>query len=187
MRNTLILVATLLVVLGGVYLLTTSFYAEPTTNTPTTTPEGSNSTSTPNPPRISQVSIALLDTTGSGTGKARGCDTVVLVSQNIPGTTTPLTAAMQVLFAQPEGTQPSAAYNFIARTKSTLKFERAEVRDSTAHIYLIGSLSGLSGVCDDPRAQIQIEETALQFGTVKTVQIYLNNQPTTLTPSQRGE
>ena len=76
--------------------------------------------------------------------------------------------------------------NFIARTNDTLSFERAEVdEDGTAHIYLTGELSGLAGVCDDPRAAIQIEETALQFATVAEVQLYLNDEPTDLIPSQQ--
>ena len=153
-----------------------------TTTTPaTTTTGGTTATAT-----TTQIKLALLDTTGSGTGKPRGCDTITLVTRTIPATTTPLTAAMQALFAEKEGTQPSSQYNFIARTKSTLKFDHASVQSGTASIYLTGSLSGLAGVCDDPRAQAQIEETALQFPTVKNVQIYLNNILTPLTPSERG-
>lgn len=135
----------------------------------------------------SSIKIALLDTTGNGTGKSRGCDNVAMVTRNVSATTTPLTAALQTLFAEKEGAQPSAEYNFIARTAKTLKFDHATVASGTANIYLTGSLSGLAGVCDDPRAQIQLEETALQFATVQKVQIYLNNKLTTLTPSEKGE
>lgn len=76
--------------------------------------------------------------------------------------------------------------NFIARTNRTLTFRRARVEEGTAHIYLEGELSGLGGVCDNPRAAIQIEETALQFDTVEEVQLYLNGEPTDLRPDMRG-
>jgi spore germination protein GerM len=186
MKNVLIAVLAGLLVVAVLYI----FRKEPAPSAQnpqaTSTPQtGGNATATPNAPTVTQIKIALLDTTGQGTGKARGCDTVNLVARTIPATTTPLAAAMHALFAAPEGSQPGTQYNFIARTKNTLHFERATVANGTAHIYLTGSLSGLAGVCDDPRAQIQIEETALQFSTVQKVQIYLNNQPTTLTPSQQ--
>lgn len=151
----------------------------PTATTTDTTGQAQNTTTS--------IKIALLDTTGSGTGKSRGCDNVAMVSRTVAATTTPLTAALQTLFAEKEGAQPSAEYNFIARTAKTLKFDHATVASGTANIYLTGSLSGLAGVCDDPRAQIQLEETALQFATVQKVQIYLNNKLTTLTPSEKGE
>ncbi len=137
--------------------------------------------------QTTSVKIALLNTTGTGTGKAAGCDTITLATRTVPATTAPLTAALQALFVEPEGTQPSTAYNFIARTKSTLHFDHAAVANGTASIYLTGSLSGLAGVCDDPRAQSQLSETALQFSTVQKVQFYLNGKLTTLIPSEKGE
>jgi hypothetical protein len=93
---------------------------------------------------------------------------------------------LRALFAeQATTTQPDTEYNFIARTKKTLKYDRVMLANGTAHIFLTGELSGLAGVCDDPRAAIQIEETALQFPSVKKVQLYLNGNPTTLIPSQQ--
>lgn len=129
------------------------------------------------------VKLALLDYPAVGdnyteesTGSEHGCDRVVMVEQDIEPTTTPLTAALTALFAidteEYEGWQ-----NFIAQTNDTLSFDRATVTDSVAHIYLAGELSGLAGACDNPRAAIQIEETALQFDTVDSVQLYLNDEP----------
>ncbi len=132
----------------------------------------------------SAVSIALL--TDGGDTPARGCDDVVLVPVTIAPTQAPLTAALTALFALPDE-EHEGYRNFIARTNSTLSFERATVEDGTAHIYFRGELSGLAGVCDDPRARIQIEETALQFETVDKVVLYLNGNETTLTPDMRGE
>ncbi len=178
----IIAILVLIILAGGAYMVINT-----PAGVPVVTDNGNNSQggqqATTTPAQTAQIKIALLDTTGSGTGKSRGCDNIVLATRTIPATSSPLTAAMQALFAEPEGTQPSTQYNFIARTKNTLKFERATVASSTAYIYLTGSLSGLAGVCDDPRAQAQIEETALQFPTVTKVELYLNGTPATLIPA----
>jgi len=60
------------------------------------------------------------------------------------------------------------------------------VEHGTASIYLSGELSGLAGVCDNPCASIQIEETTLQFPTVDNVVFYLSGEETDLTPGERG-
>lgn len=136
-------------------------------------------------PAVSTVSIALLDYTGEATGVMRGCDSVVMAERDVPRTTMPLTAALEELFSIQQE-EVAGWNNFIAKTKDTLSFERAIVEGGTAHIYLSGELSGLAGVCDNPRARIQIEETALQFPTVENVQLYLNGEATELQPDGRG-
>lgn len=134
-------------------------------------------------PFVQEVSIALLDTERVTTGnKERGCDYVVLHPADINPTQEPLSVALERLFAYEE-TEVAGYYNFISQTKDTLSFDRARVEEGTAHIYLTGQVSGLSGVCDDPRTRIQIEETALQFDTVSDVELYLNEESTTLTPN----
>jgi hypothetical protein len=188
--STKAIVGTLVLVLliGAGYAFAVSGGFSSTQNTVATSTPTTTTTDTPaQTAQSTSVKIALLDTTGSGTGKARGCDTVTMATRSITATTSVLTAAMQTLFSEPAGTQPSQAYNFIARTNKTLKFDHATIVNGTANIYLTGALSGLAGVCDDPRAQIQIEETALQFATVQKVGIYLNNKLTTLTPNEKGE
>ena len=149
--------------------------------TPTTTPEQIPETSA----ATSAVMLAMLDTAQVSTGASRGCDKVVMVNRPITSTTAPLTAALNALFAL-STTTVEGWFNFIPRTRDTLSFDHATVVAGTANVYLNGSLSGLAGVCDDQRAEIQIEETALQFPTVTRVQLYLNNQPVdTLAPSMK--
>ncbi|MCC7500875.1 hypothetical protein IT396_03725 [Candidatus Nomurabacteria bacterium] len=135
-------------------------------------------------PTTTTIKLALLDTAALGNGKERGCDRVVMIDRKIAATSSVLNASMRELFAE-DREELSGAFNFIARTNETLMFERATIEAGTAHIYLMGSLSGLAGVCDDPRAQIQIEETALQFSSIERVEIYLNGTKTNLTPSQQ--
>jgi len=148
------------------------------TGTATTTP------TTPVMSEVSKIQLALLDVAEATQGKRRGCDRVVMVPYDIEPTGAPLSAAMRLLFSQ-DNEQEGNWFNFIARTNDTLKFDRADVVSGTAFIYLTGQLSGLAGVCDDPRAAIQIEETALQFPSVTRVQLYLNGTKTSLVPSQQ--
>lgn len=132
---------------------------------------------------VDKISIALLtDPEGS---PERGCDDVVMVERTIDPTPAPLNSAISALFDIDETTIEGYRH-FIPKTTSTLSFDRAEIVDNEAQIYLTGELSGLTGVCDNPRAAIQIEETALQFSTIDTVQIYLNEQPTDLIPGQQN-
>lgn len=150
--------------------------------TPTTTPEA---IPTQSAAATSTVLLAMLDTAQISNGPSRGCDQVVMVNQQIATTTAPLTAALNALFSI-STTTVQGWFNYIPRTSATLQFASATVANGTANIYLTGSLSGLAGVCDNPRTEIQIEETALQFPTVQQVQLYLNNQPvTTLAPDMK--
>lgn len=182
-RTLIVVLAVLLIVsLGIAYYVTREPRADPTNPTPTST-----ATSTPTAPPAagtSRIELAMLDTAGTTNGAQRGCDRVVMVPITIATTTAPLTAAMRELFAL-STTSFGGYYNFIDRTRGTLSFDRATVESGTANIYLRGSLSGLAGVCDDPRTRIQIEETALQFPTVERVQLFLNGATSDLTPSQQ--
>ncbi len=131
------------------------------------------------------LSIAMLDYEGTSNGPMRGCDKLVFVEEVVPKTSIPLTVALQTLFSY-TGSEVKGHDNFIASVRDTLSFERAEVVNGTAKIYLTGALTGLGGVCDDPRAKIQIEETALRFETVDRVELYLNGVKTNLQPNEQG-
>ncbi len=132
-----------------------------------------------------QIKIALLDYTATKPGITRGCDHVVLVNRTVATTTTPLDTALKTLFALNAQTVDSLD-NFLPKTKATLAYDHVTLSGGIAKVYLNGSLSGLAGVCDDPRAKIQIEETALQFETVKKVELYLNGNETELQPNEQG-
>lgn len=134
---------------------------------------------------VSEVTLMMLDrNVPEGEDPERGCDLLAPITRDIKPTQAPLTAAMEELFSISR-TNVQGFYNFLANTNDTLSFDRAAVTNGTANIYLTGELSNLAGVCDNPRSAIQIEETAKQFSTVEDVQIYLNGEPTNLTPSGR--
>ncbi len=130
-----------------------------------------------------QVSLAMLsDPIGS---PDRGCDAVVFVPHRVARTTDPLTAALDTLFAIDRDSVQGARH-FLSKTNETLSLDRTLVSDDVAHVYLEGSLSGLRGVCDNPRAKIQIEETARRVTGLDSVALFLNGERTRLQLDERG-
>lgn len=181
-RNVIIVILGLIVIGGAWFAVKANrmaIFVEPPTDTTST----GQATST-NEASTMTVKVALLDYTGEKPGKQRGCDHVILVDRTVPSTPAPLTAALTELFGITEA-EVDGLGNFIPRTRDTLGFDRVTIENGVARVYLLGKLSGLAGVCDDPRAKIQIEETALQFPTVKSVQLYLNGEKTDLQPSEK--
>ena len=133
------------------------------------------------PPNQMTVKVATIKLDDNGKlGPKIGCnDSVVLTPVTIPYTTQPLHAAFQELFKLGE---QKDAYNAIQLMQKQpdqakrLSFNTATIDNSgLAKIYLKGEMTGLGGVCNPPRVQAQIEQTALQFPTVKSVETYLNN------------
>ena len=115
----------------------------------------------------------------------RGCDDVVFVEHRVPAHEDPLTAALDTLFSM-EADSVNGARHFLSQTNETLRFDRAEVDGDTVRVFLTGRLTGLRGVCDNPRARIQIEETARRITGTSGVVLYLNGARTSLQPDGRG-
>ncbi len=108
-------------------------------------------------------------------GEKVGCgDSVVSITRTIEKTTQPLTKAIQLLLAEKRiNLGESGLTNSCIFSLSDLKIESVSVQDGVATIKLMGDFKSL-GVCDDPRFTAQMTRTALQFPTVKTVDIYVN-------------
>jgi hypothetical protein len=66
-----------------------------------------------------------------------------------------------------------------------LRLASVSIRRDVAKLHFAGRLV-TSGVCDGPRVQAQIEETALQFPTVKKVKVFINGTPLSEYLSERG-
>ena len=116
----------------------------------------------------------------------RGCDDIVFVDVPVARTDSPLVTALDTLFSLDRDSLGRARH-FLAQTNETLHFNRAVVSNDTAHVYLTGRLTGLRGVCDNPRARIQIEETTRRVAGVEHVMLYRNGEPTNLQPDGRGQ
>lgn len=145
--------------------------------TPTTTPVVDTTGGTavqPGSAKVSSVKMFFIELNDNGKiGPAVGCgDSAVPVQISIPPTTAPLTAAMKKLLAEHDQYYGmSGLYNSLYQ--SNLQLASAAVVNGVAVLKLTGTVS-LGGVCDDPRFKSQIEETAKQFSTVKSVEVYVN-------------
>lgn len=128
--------------------------------------------------------FVALDDNGKS-GKKIGCnDSIVAVDRAIPTTQAPLTAALKELLSIKErNIGQSGLYNALAQ--ATLTIDSVAVVNGKAIIQLSGTLS-LGGVCDDPRAEAQLKELALQFSTVRDVSIFINGKPIEQVLSGKG-
>ena len=137
------------------------------------------------PPAFTRANIYLIAIEDNGrSGPRIGCgDSVIPVTVEFPPTTAPLTAALERLLAlNDQFFGESGLYN--ALYQSDLQVESVSVQNGTATIRLTGQLR-LSGVCDNPRVEAQIEQTALQFSSVTQVAVFLNGRPLEEALSQR--
>lgn len=109
-------------------------------------------------------------------GQKIGCgDSLVAVIHALSTTRAPLRATLEELLQMPQnqGANPEL-YNALHR--SQLKLQGVSVRSGVARIDLTGQLI-TGGVCDSPRVQAQLEQTALQFPAVKKVRVFINGAP----------
>ncbi len=118
--------------------------------------------------------IALEDNGQSGI--LVGCgDSAVPVTVVIPRTQGVLKAALEKLLSIKEQYYgESGLYN--ALYQSDLKLKSVTIDQGKAIIHLTGTVM-LGGVCDAPRVEAQIKQTALQFSTVSDVDVFINDIP----------
>jgi hypothetical protein len=133
--------------------------------------------------RVRIYLIALEDNGQSG--EKVGCDdSVVPVEVEVPYTRGVLRAALgKLLSLREQYYGQSGLYN--ALYQSSLQVENVVIEGGVATINLTGTLM-LGGVCDNPRVKAQIEETALQFSTVREVRVFVNGVPLDDLLSQQG-
>ncbi|MGC9467722.1 MAG: GerMN domain-containing protein [Anaerolineae bacterium] len=138
-------------------------------------------TPTPSPTRtgglFTQVNIYLIAVGDAGQqGELIGCDdSVIPVQVEIEPTIAPLRAALNELLAiDTQYYGQSGLYN--ALYQSDLSIVGINIVQGKATIALSGTLQ-IGGVCDAPRVEAQLKETALQFSTVNDVEVTVNGQP----------
>jgi LysM repeat protein len=131
----------------------------------------------PAPSRFTTANIYLIALGDNGrSGKKIGCnDSVIPVRVTFGSTQAPLTAALRNLLAlKSQMYGESGLYN--ALYQSNLRVQRITINSGRATIWLAGAFQ-LGGVCDSPRVEAQLRETALQFSTVNQVSIFINGRP----------
>lgn len=118
--------------------------------------------------------IALGDDGASGA--LVGCgDSLVPVRVPIAPTVAPLGAGLNTLLASSQPTYPGTPYHN-PLSESELRLVQVAVLNREAQIALSGELV-VGGVCAAPRIQAQLEQMALQYGTVDTVNVTVNGVP----------
>jgi murein DD-endopeptidase MepM/ murein hydrolase activator NlpD len=129
---------------------------------------------------FSQANIYLI---GLGSGGVGCGDQVVAVRRNIAPTPAPLTAALnQLLSLHTAYYGQSGLYNALHQSRL---YVQSITRSGTSwKVYLRGTLT-LAGVCDIPRVEAQLRQTALQFSTVTQVQFFVNGVPLAQALSQK--
>lgn len=123
------------------------------------------------------VLIYLIAIDDNGTsGKLIGCgDSLIPVKVLIKPTTGVLRAALNALLSiKDQFYGESGLYN--ALYQANLQVGDVSINNGRAVIHLTGTLM-LGGVCDIPRVEAQLTEIALQFSTVTSVSVFINDVP----------
>lgn len=144
------------------------------TKAPTVQPTATKAAPTVPPATSKDIKTFMIALNDNGvSGKKIGCgDSVLGVVIQVPDLAAPLRGALdKLLAAHTQFYGQSGLYNALFR--SDLKVDMVTVANGIAEIKLSGVLT-MGGVCDAPRVQAQIEETALQFTTVQKVDILVN-------------
>lgn len=131
-------------------------------------------TSTSGEQLVKIILIALEDNGQAGT--LVGCgDSAIPITVTIPPTQGVLRAALEKLFSAKNQFYGESGY-YNALYQSDLQVTGVTIEQGKAIIHLTGSVV-LGGVCDAPRVEAQIEQTALQFSTVNDVAVFVNDTP----------
>jgi len=132
-----------------------------------------------------KIFMIAIDDNGKS-GKKIGCgDSVVAVDREILPTQAVLKAAMEQLVSiKDKNYGQSGLYN--ALYQSSLNVDSVSIDENgKATIKLSGTLQ-LVGTCEDPRLEAQLRETAMQFPTVKSADIFINDKNLTEIMSLEG-
>lgn len=142
------------------------------------TPTHTGAVNTPISPATGQVLKIFLVAIGDNgaSGPRIGCDdSLVAVEVSVAPTVAVLRTSLNELLAIKTAYYgQSGLYN--ALYQSDLSIDQLGLQNGLASIYLIGDLV-IGGTCDGPRVLEQLRASALQFSTVTSVEIFINNVP----------
>lgn len=121
-----------------------------------------------------KIYLVALDDNGK-TGKKIGCDdSLVPVTRTVNRTVAPLRAALAQLLATPQHPAENPKLENFWKGRD-LKLTSVSINNRTATIHISGEVF-VAGICDIPRIESQIEETAKQFPTVRRVKVFLGGR-----------
>ena len=121
-----------------------------------------------------EVKIYLIALNDNGRrGMRVGCDdSLVPITRTIRPGATPLKATIEELLAVPHEYEGGLGNYWWGER---LRVQSAQVRGGVATIHISGQVY-VAGVCDEPRIEGQIRETARQFPGVRTVRVLVNGR-----------
>ena len=126
------------------------------------------------PPAGREVKVFLVALDDKGKrGRRIGCDdSLVPVTRTVAAAGTPLKAAVEELLAVPREYEGGLGNYWQGEN---LSVQSVNLRSGVATIRIKGNVY-VAGVCDVPRIEGQITETARQFRGVRTVRVFVNGR-----------
>ncbi len=119
-----------------------------------------------------KVYLVALDDNGRR-GRRVGCnDSLVPVTRTVNESTAPLKAAVEELLNIPREYEGGLGNYWFG---DNLRVQSATLRAGVATIRISGNVS-IAGVCDAPRIEGQMRETARQFRGVRSVRVFVNGR-----------
>jgi hypothetical protein len=119
-----------------------------------------------------KVFLVALDDNGRR-GRRVGCgDSLVAVTRTVRDDGAPLKAAVKELLTTPREFEGGLGNYWFGEN---LRVQSATLRGGVATIHIRGQVA-VAGICDEPRIEGQIRETARQFRGVRTVKVFVNGQ-----------
>jgi len=129
-------------------------------------------TPAPSSGREVKVYLVALDDNGRR-GKKIGCnDSLVPVTRSVSADAVPLKAAVEELLSIPREYEGGLGNYWFGEN---LSVQSATVRAGVATIRIRGNVY-IAGICDAPRIEGQIRETARQFRGVRSVRVFVNGR-----------
>jgi spore germination protein GerM len=122
-----------------------------------------------------EVKVYLVAVGDAGrSGQKVGCDdSLVAVTRRVGAGGAPLKAAVRELLSMPREHEGRLGNYWQGEN---LRLRDVTLRGGTATIRITGRLH-VAGVCDEPRIEGQIRETARQFPGVRRVRVFVNGRP----------
>lgn len=143
---------------------------------PATSPTPSPAIASTSAPLVEEVDVYLVAVGDNGKkGLKIGCDdSLVAIQRKIKPTVAPLKAAIEELLAVPHEYNKELGNYWRGKN---LKLKMVSITEGVATIHITGEGPFVAGVCDEPRITEQINNTAMQFSSVNSVKVFVNDKP----------
>ena len=178
MRWLVISLGILLIIIGvtGYFIFSKGEYKNPYFPSPTPTVVQQQITPTLTSSATTSANLYFVALADNGkSGEKIGCnDSLVAVSTNISGEDSIQATLNELLSYKQQYYGQSGLYNSLYQ--SNLTIESITIDDGVATVNLTGTVQ-LGGACDNPRFEQQLMTTILQFPSIESVDIYVNNKP----------